>query len=98
MINIFATSDRRFKRWLLRAFALLIVLAVGMQVAHVHAAKDFSGSVCVACVSAHSSVPVAAIVLPAFLVAATFAFIVGESEPPTHEVLQDYFIRPPPSF
>lgn len=97
MIDMFATSGRRSMRWFLRAFALLIVLAVAVQVAHVHAAKDFSGSVCLACVSAHSSTPVASVVVPALLVAITFALILGESEPPTHESFLKHFIRPPPS-
>ncbi len=95
MISICATSDRRPMRWFMRAFALLILLAVCMQVAHVHS-ETFSSSICLACVSAHSSVPVAALVLPAFLVALTLVIIQGESAAPTHEALLKNFIRPPP--
>jgi hypothetical protein len=97
MIDIFATSDRNAKRWFLRGCILLILLAVGMQLVHVHADNDFSGSICLACVSAHTSVPVARICFSAFLVALTLVVILGESTPGTCEPLLKYFIRRPPS-
>lgn len=96
MIDTFATSDRCAKRWFIHGCTLLILLAVGMQLIHVHAEDDFSGSICLACVSAHTSVPVAGTVLSEFMVAITFVIVQGESEPATYEALPKQLIRPPP--
>ncbi len=97
MIDIFTTSDRRAMRWLIRGFVLLILLFVGMQLVHVHPDNDFSGSICLACISAHTSVPVASIVFAEFLVALTYVIVLGELHPVTCAPLLEHFIRPPPS-
>jgi hypothetical protein len=58
--------------------------------------REASGTTCLACVSAHTGVPIAAVVSSGFLIAITFVSVLGEPEVPNSQAVLPLFIRPPP--
>jgi len=68
-----------------------------VQAMHVHAHESSTGTPCLACVSAHTNVPVAAVVTTVLLVAITSILVPSETAIPSVEAVLPLFIRPPPS-
>src|SRR3954451_19669378 len=92
-----AKFEPRSKRWAWSVFVTLILFAVCAQAVHIHFDRELPGATCLACVSAHTGVPVASIVASGFLIAVTLVFVLHESEVPNFEAVLPLFIRPPPS-
>jgi len=76
---------------------MLILLAVCVQAVHIHVDRESSGATCLACVSAHTGVPVASIVSSGSLIAITLVLVLHQPEVPSCEGTLPLFIRPPPS-
>ncbi len=87
----------RCRLWATTACLMLILLAVCVQAVHVHAQGESSGATCLACVSAHTGVPVRAILSAVHLIAITSVLVLYELEIPSYEAFLPLFIRPPPS-
>jgi len=92
-----AGFEIRCKQWASTVFVMLVLLAVCAQAVHLHLDREPSSATCLACVSAHTVVPVASIVSSGLLIAITLVFVLHELEVPTCEAILPLFIRPPPS-
>ena len=94
-MGVLTKSECRWHRWASTAFILLLLLAVGAQAIHVHVHE--SSTPCFACVSAHTNIPVAAVVNTVLLIAITSVVLHSETVAPSFESVLPLFIRPPPS-
>ena len=92
-----ATFEFRLNRGAWTVLVVLVLLAVCAQAVHIHVDREPSGATCLACVSAHTGVPVASVVASGFLIAITFVQALLEPEVPNCEAILPLFIRPPPS-
>ncbi len=92
-----AKSEFRWKLLASTAMVALILLAVCVQAVHIHTQSEPAGAICMACVSAHTAAPVAALASSVLLIAITLALVLHEFEVPSCESVLPLFIRPPPS-
>ncbi len=90
-------TERLYRPKGLEICVLLVLLAVGVQALHVHIGHEPAGSICLACVSARTGVPIPAVLDLMVLVAMSAALILGQTDVPIFEAGLHLFIRPPPT-
>jgi hypothetical protein len=87
----------RSKPGISTAIIVLILLAVFVQVVHVHVQCEPSGTTCLACMSAHTAVPVTAFAGSVLLIAITLVLVHHQPGISHCEATLPLFIRPPPT-
>lgn len=97
MAQTLPSFELRCKKWTSTVFVVLILLALCAQAVHIHVDREPSGATCLACVSAHTGVPVASIVSSGLLIAITLVLVLCEPQVPNCEATLPLFIRPPPT-
>src|SRR6266851_3880422 len=100
MVTASQFGMRRLQRWAASACVVLMLLIVGMEAVHAHSqASASNGSgICLLCVSAQTSAPVASITaVETLLIAIGVIAAVPERRRQTTLAALPLFIRPPPA-